>query len=68
MTKQGLNYSFDSITSFSVAGGIFCQWKRISKTVLSISENLRVKSKGHQITIYGYNWSYAAITLSQSTR
>ena len=53
-------------TPFSVPGGNFCQWKRLAGTVLNISENLRVKSEGHQVTKYGQKCSFGAITIFYS--
>ena len=57
MTKYGQSYSFGSLTAFSVPGGMFCQWKKLTGTVLSISEKLRVKSEGHQMPMW-LDWSF----------
>ena len=59
-TQYGQNYSFDSITPSSAPGGNYCQRKRPTEGVLSVPENLRVKS--YQITKYGHKCSFGAIT------
>ena len=50
--------------SIQCTTGNFCQWKGLTGTVLSILENLRVKSEGHQMTRYGQKCSFGAFTLS----
>ena len=60
-SKSGHKCSFGAITPFNVVSWNFCQSKRLTGTVLSISENLRAKDQGHQMTKYGQKCSFGAI-------
>ena len=50
MTKYVQSYSLESITAFRCTRCNFCQWKKLTGAVLSISENLRVKGQSHPMT------------------
>ena len=63
MNNYGQNYSFGSITPFSVLGGFFCTLEKFTGAVLSNSENSRVKSESLLMTKYWKKCSFGAKTL-----
>ena len=56
MNNYGQKYSFGARTQFKIPDRTFGQLKRITRAVLSISENLRyMKGQIHHMTKYGQN-------------